>query len=71
MYMDEEIKYQLIERNEGILLDDDLLSPAEVKDEYERIKSEYLQNRTEEQFYNNFDIKVLEIRINMYDVYGI
>lgn len=42
MYMDEEIKYQLIERNEGILLDDDLLSPAEVKDEYERIKSEYL-----------------------------
>lgn len=71
MYMDKEIKYQLIERNEGILLDDDLLSPAEVKDEYERIKSEYLQNHTEEQFYNNFDIKVLEIRINMYDVYGI
>lgn len=71
MYMDEEIKYQLIERNEGVLLVDDLLSPVEVKDEYERIKSEYLQNHTEEQFYNNFDIKVLEIHINMYDVYGI
>lgn len=71
MYMDEEIEYQLVECNEGILLVGDLLSPAEIKDEYERIKSEYLQNHSEEQFCNNFDIKVLEIRTNTYDVYGI
>lgn len=69
--MDEEIEYQLVECNEGILLVGDLLSPAEVKDEYERIKSEYLQNHTEEQFYDNFDIKVFEIRANMYDIYRI
>lgn len=67
----EEIEYQLIELNEGILLAYDLLSPAEVKHEYNRIKNKYLKNHTEMQFYMNFNIKVKKICSETLSIYDI
>lgn len=66
-----EIEYQLIELNEGILLADDLLSIAEVRYEYNRIKDKYLKNHTEEQFYTNFNIKVKKIYSELLSIYDI